>query len=86
MHFLFLTWVAGMSTSFGINWFYLTGSLSVFDIFVPFFLLILYIRAPHTKFKVDSILLVLLGLTFLGEPCTDRAQHTLVYTLALYKY
>ncbi|MDA8524464.1 O-antigen ligase family protein [Alphaproteobacteria bacterium] len=70
MHFLFLTFVAGMSTSFGINWFYLTGSLSVFDIFVPFFLLILYIQAPHTKFKVDSILLVLLGLALIAGGST----------------
>lgn len=55
-----------MSTSYSIVWFYFAGSLSIFDILVPFFLLVLFIQKPNTKFKLDGVFLVLIGLMLIA--------------------
>lgn len=71
IHLFFLTCVAGMSTSYAIRWFYLAGSLSVFDIFVPFFMIILLIKKKtYTKLKINGVLLVLFGLILIAAAST----------------
>lgn len=62
MNILFLTCVAGMSTSYAISWFYVEGSFSVFEIFVPLFLIILSFQKPNTQIRIDGVLLILVGI------------------------
>ena len=81
MHLFFLICVAGMSTSYAITWFYFAGSFSVFDIFVPLFLFVLFVQKPHTKFKFDGVLLVLFAL-MLMTGASSIASHLSVGTPA----
>lgn len=74
MHLLFLICVAGMSTSYSITWVYFSGSFSFFDIFIPLFLLVIFLQKPQTRLKFDGVLLILLCLMLITGASSIASQ------------
>ena len=63
-NFLFLFCLMGMSTSFSISWFYLSGSLSYFDFMVPLLLVIYFFSHAKIPLKFDALFVILVALCF----------------------